>query len=959
MLQHLGTLATAQTQHIKARTSYMKSEKITVELLPTNPMTSAQFHHYDHCMLRTMDAFDLGPVCLGQVLRTGPNPSPDALVHAENEACFDTSNALVYTILCRSYTPTNMGYAHTAGLPPRDGRALYQHVTQHYRGLDALHRDDTLQAFLSAKQTPGTTGRAFLLDMQLQRQNLATVNSNVTDRTFNNTIIKGLNLLPSTAITLKLHIDNTVAVFLATLETVVSLDKPSVTAPKKRALADVSEDVDETSHWASAFLPPDLTCFNCGAKNEHFAQDCPLPYDADMTYKLRQEFQASRSVSDGGRGGGKGGKGGKGRGGRGGKGYQGRGGKGSAGRGSHFTAASVRDLVNAIRPTLPAPPPPTAIPEPAPSEQARVDNLVNNFFEKYNATIGPAQVQELISRLCALTGEDETRVRYWLYDTACGSHISNTLDAYVSPPTTPAGDMFSASGQRMPATNMGTVTMGVKNVRHIPSCTFCIFSPKQFKMDTDNGTIALEHDRFKVVDSDTDMVLDFLNIEGFYLHKEILPPRSESPESNTVAVSTTVEPPVPLSVAESTAVNTPLFPSTVTLTSDNYVVQLQEYVDDTILGGTFDPSPRDIVFTSVSQTKAVYTFLLWHQRLNHMPYQTLLNLISQGKLPNFPHRWQSIIPEHLPSCKICGLWRMHRVTLKSDQKQIHTPPRPGMVFYIDCKKFSQSFHNGWNALIGIVDIHSHFSWVYWIKIPDPSQNEVFLNDVLKGFYVSECLPRGWRHSITLHPDNAPNFVSRAVKKFCLDNNTTLDPSTIYKPQTNSYAEALMKILVLDGMCALAAAKMVHLAFPFAVIYCNYIRNRIPGGPDGHSPIFRMDGTLTDANFLHIWACGGYLYDYFSNHNKIQARGNPGRFLSFMGDHQSRVVVYDEVTGLINDHGVGDFVFNETNTEALIDDLDINKELDALKVIEAAAEKEDTDDTVYNVSTTFTSLTFHP
>ena len=106
----------------------------------------------------------------------------------------------------------------------------------------------------------------------------------------------------------------------------------------------------------------------------------------------------------------------------------------------------------------------------------------------------------------------------------------------------------------------------------------------------------------------------------------------------------------------------------------------------------------DLQVYMASRTRAVYDFLILHQRLNHLSYQYQWNYLSRGAIKGFKHNLKHIDVRLLPACKTCAIWKMHRQTLTTLNPP-PTPPRPGMVIAADLKKFNVEFYGRKNTVV--------------------------------------------------------------------------------------------------------------------------------------------------------------------------------------------------------------------------------------------------------------------
>ena len=87
----------------------------------------------------------------------------------------------------------------------------------------------------------------------------------------------------------------------------------------------------------------------------------------------------------------------------------------------------------------------------------------------------------------------------------------------------------------------------------------------------------------------------------------------------------------------------------------------------------------DSSVNSLSRTRAVYEFLLVHQRLNHLNFQMQKNLIYQGYINGFRGNIGLVDIALLRKCKMCGIWKMHATPQHSMNPPVRDR-RPGARF---------------------------------------------------------------------------------------------------------------------------------------------------------------------------------------------------------------------------------------------------------------------------------------
>ena len=430
MLQHYQQLDHATAAQDRVRHYRSTAAKTILPLYPST-RDHSQFFAYKQHMLGAFNSLDLTEIISGRIYRDGPGASADANIHATNQLSYDIANQTAYNMLVRTFTAENHGHADAVSIATGQGTALYTHLVQLNEGLMATKIDDTQDSYNHAKQLATETARQFIARTQILRTSLITANVVITERNLNKVIKRGVIIDEHKRDILATYTAGTHLAFIQGLEEQINLDEcpflscaglsssstsSSQHQSNKRAVANIS--IDEVAapdaNYPNYFSR--LTCFNCG-KNGHYANDCPDPHNPEQRSKY-------------GKGAGK--SGGK-YGGRGGRSYYG--GNNFSGRGGRGDPNALRQALNSLvnqlsttGATTSSAPASTPAPQPSANQQS-VDTLLNTFFNctlTCNATVplGAAIVEEWHS-----VTEPDYWVE-WLFDTACGAHVSNKLSVF-------------------------------------------------------------------------------------------------------------------------------------------------------------------------------------------------------------------------------------------------------------------------------------------------------------------------------------------------------------------------------------------------------------------------------------------------------------------------------------------------------------------------------------------------
>jgi len=95
--------------------------------------------------------------------------------------------------------------------------------------------------------------------------------------------------------------------------------------------------------------------------------------------------------------------------------------------------------------------------------------------------------------------------------------------------------------------------------------------------------------------------------------------------------------------------------------------------------------------------------------------------------------------------------------------------------------------------------------------------------------------------------------------------------------------------------------------------------------------------MVSVSSLYTFGCDLSIFDECAQASKLESKGLSVHFLGYFQDHFDKIHALDTHNNCILTAGYGDIVFNETNVEALIPDLDVNDEIASLGLIHSAVE----------------------
>ena len=443
MLQHYVNFRDNTDGLARARIHRSNASKMP---LPSYPSVRdpSKFYPYKRQMLAAFDALELTTVANGTLQRDGPNPAPGAVLHGHNQALFDMSNSTLYNLSVRTFTADSLGHADAVSIPDNQGRLLWQHLVTLNESLMDTKIDDTHDKYNRSQQGPSETPRQFIARVQVLRTSLITGNIQISERNLNKVILRGLILTAMQRAILQVYTHQAHTAFLLGLEDQMDLDELSALTAAPTTFTPPQSTTHPSNKRTAAAISTDsyddVTCHNCEGPG-HYANQCPLPYNET----IRQRFSRGGGKRGGGRFAGRGGR------------FGGR--NNFVGRGGRGNQDALRTALNAFVSTLATPNPvptapvaPVAQPPPPATTAQALDTLLNAFFNC--AIYTPAHAEFILATIAKEQINDAIEMIYWLFDTACGNHLTFSLEVFSDGPRTLTDHMRTADGSPILSSNI-------------------------------------------------------------------------------------------------------------------------------------------------------------------------------------------------------------------------------------------------------------------------------------------------------------------------------------------------------------------------------------------------------------------------------------------------------------------------------------------------------------------------
>ena len=149
--------------------------------------------------------------------------------------------------------------------------------------------------------------------------------------------------------------------------------------------------------------------------------------------------------------------------------------------------------------------------------------------------------------------------------------------------------------------------------------------------------------------------------------------------------------------------------------------------------------------------------------------------------------------------------------------------------------------------------------------------------VLKTFINEACTPAGITR-FALRMDNAGEYVSHEMERFCVEHDIHRVPTPAYRQAYNGVVERFFDIVMNMVRAMLLVAHFHNCYWNWAVILANIIRNCCPRGPHGKTPIFLWGGLTPDVNAWFIFGSRATIPD--NQHEKTTDL--PGQEVRYLG-----------------------------------------------------------------------------
>nr|GFA17503.1 hypothetical protein [Tanacetum cinerariifolium] len=203
---------------------------------------------------------------------------------------------------------------------------------------------------------------------------------------------------------------------------------------------------------------------------------------------------------------------------------------------------------------------------------------------------------------------------------------------------------------------------------------------------------------------------------------------------------------------------------------------------------------------------------LWHQRLSHLNFSTINNLVKNNLVQGLPK--MKFEKYHL--CSACEQWKIHWKHHKS--KTVFASNKPLSLRYMDlCGSMRVQSINGKRYVLVIVVDYSRYTWVFFLHSKDEA-SEVIIS------FIKKTQVNLQLHVQRVRTDNGTEFKNKTLAKFFDEVGITEQFSAARTPQQNGVVERRNRTLVEAARTILTFANLPSFLWAEAIATACFTQN---------------------------------------------------------------------------------------------------------------------------------------
>ncbi|GJX59072.1 retrovirus-related pol polyprotein from transposon TNT 1-94 [Tanacetum coccineum] len=260
---------------------------------------------------------------------------------------------------------------------------------------------------------------------------------------------------------------------------------------------------------------------------------------------------------------------------------------------------------------------------------------------------------------------------------------------------------------------------------------------------------------------------------------------------------------------------------------------------------------------------------LWHQRLSHLNFATINNLVKNNLVRGLPK--MKFEKDHL--CSACEQGKIHRKHHKS--KTAFASNKPLYLLHMDlCGPMRVESINGKRYVLVVVDDYSRYTWVFFLHSKDEA-SEVIISFIKKTQVNLQLQVQRVR------TDNGTEFKNKTLAKFFDEVGISQQFSAARTPQQNGVVERRNRTLVEAARTMLTFANLPLFLWAEAIATACFTQNRsIIHKRFDKTPYELVNKRKPNIKFFHVFGCRCYLLNDYDDVGKLKAKGDIGGVVGF-------------------------------------------------------------------------------
>ncbi|GJX59012.1 retrovirus-related pol polyprotein from transposon TNT 1-94, partial [Tanacetum coccineum] len=260
---------------------------------------------------------------------------------------------------------------------------------------------------------------------------------------------------------------------------------------------------------------------------------------------------------------------------------------------------------------------------------------------------------------------------------------------------------------------------------------------------------------------------------------------------------------------------------------------------------------------------------LWHQRLSHLNFATINNLVKNNLVRGLPK--MKFKKDHL--CSACEQRKIHQKHHKS--KTAFALKKPLYLLHMDLFGLVRvESINGKRYVLVVVDDYSRYTWVFFLHSKDEA-SEVIISFIKKTQVNLQLQVQ------RIRTDNGTEFKNKTLANFFDEVGISQQFSAVRTPQQNGVVERRNRTLVEAARTMLTFANLSLFLWAEAIATTFFTQNRsIIHKRFDKTPYELINKRKPNIKFFHVFGCRCYLLNDYDDVGKLKAKRDIGVFVGY-------------------------------------------------------------------------------